>query len=56
MKNWMSWAQPVILATQKVEIGRITVQSQPEQKVLETPSQTISQMFWFTLYSHLQDR
>jgi hypothetical protein len=31
----------VILATQKVEIGRILVQGQPRQKVLETTSQPI---------------
>jgi hypothetical protein len=31
--------KPVILATQKMEIRRILVQSQPQQKVQETPSQ-----------------
>jgi hypothetical protein len=33
----VGWA--VILATQEAAIGRVTVQSQPRQKVSETPSQ-----------------
>jgi hypothetical protein len=32
------WLTPVILATWKVDIGRVTVQGQSEQKVQETPS------------------
>jgi hypothetical protein len=32
---------PIILATQKLEIGRITVQAQAREKVIETPSQAI---------------
>jgi hypothetical protein len=36
-KSW--WLMPVILATQKAEIRRIMVQSQPRQTVLETLSQ-----------------
>jgi hypothetical protein len=32
------WLMPIILATQKTEIRRIAVQSQPEQIVCEIPS------------------
>jgi hypothetical protein len=33
---------PVILATQEVEIGRISVQGHPRQKDSETPISTIA--------------
>jgi hypothetical protein len=35
---------PVILATPKAEVGRITVQNQLEQKVLKTPTQPIKRV------------
>jgi hypothetical protein len=34
------WLTPVILATQEVEIRRITVPGQPRQKVRKTPMST----------------
>jgi hypothetical protein len=38
-RDRVQWLTPVILATQDTVIRRIAVQSQPGQKVLETPSQ-----------------
>jgi hypothetical protein len=35
-------AQPVIPAAQEAETRRITVQGQPRQKVLKTPSQSMT--------------
>jgi hypothetical protein len=35
------WFRPIILATHETEMGRITVQGQPGQKVPETPSQSM---------------
>jgi hypothetical protein len=35
------WLMPIILATQEAEIRRIKIQSQPEPKVQETPSQEV---------------
>jgi hypothetical protein len=40
------WLMTVILATQKAEIGRITVQGYPRQKVGVTPSQPIKSWAW----------
>jgi hypothetical protein len=40
--GWERCSTSVILTTWEVEIGRITVQGQPEQKVSETPSQQIN--------------
>jgi hypothetical protein len=39
---------PIILATWEMEIKRIAVGGQPQQKVLETPSQSIAR---YTLVS-----
>jgi hypothetical protein len=36
MFYWVQWLTPVIPTIQEVEIGRITVQGQPQQKVSET--------------------
>jgi hypothetical protein len=38
----------VIPDTQEVETGRTAIHSQPQQKVGETPSQSISQAWWYT--------
>jgi hypothetical protein len=37
---------PVILATSEVEIRRLTVQGQPGQEVIKTPSQLTSEAWW----------
>jgi hypothetical protein len=37
------WFTPIILATQEAESGRIPIQGQPEQKVIENPFQRIRQ-------------
>jgi hypothetical protein len=42
------WYKPVIPATQEVEIGRIALRGQPRQKVKETSSEQISQVWWYT--------
>jgi hypothetical protein len=39
---------PVILATQEVKTRKIKVQSQPRKKFMETPSQSISKVWWFS--------
>jgi hypothetical protein len=36
------WLKPINLATWETEIGRIIIQGQPKQKVLETPSQAMA--------------
>jgi hypothetical protein len=36
----------VISATKKAEIGKVKVQGQPGQTVLETPSQSVKSMAW----------
>jgi hypothetical protein len=43
------WLVPVIPATGEVEIRRITIPSQSGQKVSETQSQQISQVWWLCL-------
>jgi hypothetical protein len=37
----------IIPATQEAETGRITVQGQLTQKVSKTPSQPVSQVWWY---------
>jgi hypothetical protein len=41
------WLTVAILAMQEVEIRRIIVLSQSWQKVSKTPSQSMSQMWWY---------
>jgi hypothetical protein len=47
VQTW--WYMPVILPLRKVEIGRIEIQGEPKQKVIETPFQQRSQEWWCTL-------
>jgi hypothetical protein len=46
-KGQAQWFKSVILATWETEIGRITVQSQPGQKVHETLSQLTVGALWY---------
>jgi hypothetical protein len=41
-KHW--WLTPAILATWVAEIGRITVQGQPGQKIYQTPSPKLTRV------------
>jgi hypothetical protein len=40
--SWEQWLEPVILATQEVEIGRIMVRDQSKQRVWEVLSQLMA--------------
>jgi hypothetical protein len=45
--KWIKCYMPIIPTTKELEIRRITVQSQPGQKISETPSPPISQVWWY---------
>jgi hypothetical protein len=48
----MLWLMPVILTIMEMEIRRITVQDQPRQNVLETPSQSIKTLVTVVCICH----
>jgi hypothetical protein len=45
-RGWTWWYMPIISATPKVDIGSIHVQGQSRQKVIKTPSQSVSPAGW----------